>query len=62
VTDTFDIIVQHKGEEKNFTGYLMHKVQSFQIKVLLNGIGIFYEPDEEGNFRIIITEGSQKRF
>jgi hypothetical protein len=62
MTGQFDLIVQYKGEEKIFAGYLLHKMHSYQIKVLINEMEIFYEPDEEGNFRIIVSQQSQNDF
>ena len=51
--ELFTINVQFKGEEKTFTGKLLLQGYSHKIRILVDETEIFFEPDEEGNYRVI---------
>lgn len=53
MSDTFQLIVQYEGEEKAFAADLLPYGYSYQIKVLINGQEIYFEPDDEGSYRVI---------
>ena len=60
MSETFQINVPYKGEEKTFTCYFLHKVFSYQVKVLVEEQEIFFEPDEEGSYRILVQSLEQQ--
>lgn len=49
--DAFDITIQYKGNEKILKGILITYGYSYKIQVDIDGEKIFFEPDEERNFR-----------
>jgi hypothetical protein len=53
MSDSFQIIVQHKDEEKAFEAELLLYGYSYQIKVRVNDLDIYFEPDDAGSYRVI---------
>ncbi len=53
MNDTYQIIVQYRGEEKIFHADLLPYGYSYQIKVIINDQQIYFEPDDEGSYRVI---------
>ena len=51
VEDTFDIPVSYKGQELNFEAQLLKLGYLYKIKIVLDGVPVIYEPDEEEGFR-----------
>ncbi len=49
----FDLPVFYKGEELNFTANLIRVGYGYQFQVKINEQKIFFEPDEENNYRAI---------
>jgi hypothetical protein len=64
MNDTFEIPVSYKGEELLFEATLVNYGYTYKIQVEVNGIDVFFEPDEEKNFRILVEpshlEGKNK--
>ena len=53
--DNFDIPVFYQDKEYLFKGTLLTYGYSYKIQVDVDGSIILFEPDEERNFRAIIT-------
>lgn len=53
--ENFEIPVTYKGEELNFPASLVSRGYTYAIRVNINGQHINFEPDEEKNFRALIT-------
>ena len=53
MSDPFQIIVQHKDEEITFDAELLLYGFSYQLKVRINEQDIYFEPDDEGSYRVI---------
>lgn len=51
----FEIPVVYKGEEIMFPAKLLAYGYTHKIEVDINGTTIFYEPDEERNYRALIN-------
>ena len=51
--EIFTIDVPYKGTQKSFTGQLVLQGYSHKIKILVEKTELFFEPDEEGNYRLI---------
>ena len=53
--DRFEIIVSHGGKQLSFPGQLIAYDYSYKIEVEVNGTKVFLEPDEERNWRALIS-------
>jgi hypothetical protein len=53
MTDDFNLIVEYKGEVKGFPAQLVIQGYTHKFKVVVDGIEIFFEPDEEGSYRAV---------
>lgn len=53
MTDSFILTVQYKADDRDFTAYLLLHGFSHKIKVLINETEVFFEPDEEGQYRAV---------
>ena len=50
----FEVSVTYKNQELNFSAKFIPFGYSFKFEVDVNGIPVFFEPDEERSFRAII--------
>lgn len=55
MTDSFDLPVTFNKEELSFTGHLLNYGYSYKIELDVYGTQVFFEPDEERNFRALIA-------
>ncbi len=53
MTEEFTLTVKYKGEDHDFTAKLLLQGHSHKFEVNINGITVFFEPDEGGNYRSI---------
>jgi hypothetical protein len=61
VNDELTLSIEHKGEQKDYQARLVQFGYSYRIVVTVNDVGIYFEPDEERNFRIVaIPEQDEK--
>jgi hypothetical protein len=61
--NAFNIPVRYKGEDLNFEAHLLKFGYIYQIQVVLNGVVVVYEPDEEETFRASVdprADGADK--
>lgn len=58
--ESFLLTVQYKNEEKQFESELRVFGYTHKIAVNVNGIEIIFEPDEERNYRAVLTEPDLK--
>ena len=49
--ESFELPVIFQGKEILFPAELFATGFSYKIKVMVEGIGVFFEPDEEKNYR-----------
>ena len=54
--DDLEVPVTYKNQELIFYAKFMQFGYSYEFEVDVNGIMIFFEPDEERNFRAIIDQ------
>jgi hypothetical protein len=52
--DTFEIPVTYKGDEQSFTAKILMLGYTHKIQVWVKDKEIFFEPDEERNYRALI--------
>ena len=53
MTDEFNLIIEYSGEVKEFPANLLLQGYTHKFKVLVDGLEIFFEPDEEGSYRAV---------
>jgi hypothetical protein len=53
--DDLQIPVTYKNQELTFTAKFIQFGYSYRFEVDVNGILVFFEPDEERNFRAIVN-------
>jgi hypothetical protein len=53
MTDEFNLEIDYKGEVKEFPANLLLHGYTHKFKVLVDGLEIFFEPDEEGSYRAV---------
>lgn len=53
--DSFELPVEYKGEQFVFKAALVVYGFTHQFNVDVNGQKIVFEPDEEGNYRVIVN-------
>ncbi len=54
--DEFNIDLELDGRQYSFSVKLAKSGYSFKFHVLIDGIDVVYEPDEERNYRAILNE------
>ncbi len=53
--DIFEIDVEYKGEVHEFEGRLVLSGYEHKIEIFIEDISVFFEPDEERNYRAIVS-------
>ena len=53
MNESFDIPVTFKDKELNFAARLVHTGYAYKFIVDINGVEVFFEKDDEGNYRAI---------
>jgi len=53
--DIFEIDVEYKGEITEFEGRLVLSGYEHKIEIFIEDISVFFEPDEERNYRAIVS-------
>lgn len=56
--DSFEIPVTWKGEEMGFTASLIKTGYTYKIATEVFGQLVYFEPDEEGHYRVIADPAS----
>ena len=59
--DLFELPVEYKGKEMLFPTELLPMGFTHKIKVTVDGIEILFEPDEERNYRAMITDAEMHK-
>jgi uncharacterized protein (DUF1499 family) len=60
--DDFSLSIVYKGQQREYTAQLIQQGYSYKIVVFIDDLEVYFEPDEERNFRIIATaEQDQKK-
>ena len=53
MTDEFNLIIENRGEVKEFPANLLLQGYTHRFKVLVDGLERFFEPVEEGSYRAV---------
>jgi len=53
--DDFDLSISYKGEELVFPARFLRLGYSYQIEVYINGVAIYFERDEQREWRMITS-------
>jgi hypothetical protein len=59
--EPFELPVTFNGEEILFPAELWAMGFSYKIKIIVDGIDIFFEPDEEKNYRATIADSDRDK-
>jgi hypothetical protein len=57
----FDLTVQYNGKEFHFDTLFMPVGYTHKFKVLVEGMEVFFEPDEEGHYRAVLPAGMDEK-
>lgn len=56
----FTLSIDYKGEQKHFEAKLVQFGYSYRIVVSVNDLEVYFEPDEERNFRIVANSNQDE--
>ena len=57
--DSFSIDIYFRGKEYNFEAILIAVGYTHKIRIVINGVEVTFEPDEERNYRAILNDIGQ---
>ena len=57
MNESFELTVTLRGEERNFPAQWQPYGYTHRFTIDINGISVFFEPDEEGHYRALIEPG-----
>ena len=52
--ESFIITIGYKGQELKLDTVFIHTAYMHKFKVSIDGIEVFFEPDEEGHYRAVL--------
>ena len=52
--DAFELPVRYRNQDLNYPGYFKRRGYSYRIEMQIDGFVIYFEPDEERNWRAIM--------
>lgn len=61
MTDEFILEIEYKGQLKKLPAQLLLQGYTHRFKVRLDSLEVFFEPDEEGNYRAISIPGQDEK-
>ncbi len=56
--DAFELPVKYRNQELSYPGYFKRRGYSYRIEMQVDGLVIYFEPDEERNWRAIMDPSS----
>jgi hypothetical protein len=57
----FTLTVEHGGKEQQLETQLLVTGYTHKFMVLVNGVEVFFEPDEEGSYRAVLPFGAEEK-
>ncbi|HSZ85943.1 MAG TPA: hypothetical protein VK787_07920 [Puia sp.] len=61
MTDPFTITINYNDSQQDFAAQLLQQGYSYKFKVLIDELEVFFEPDDEGSFRVIKMPGQDQK-
>jgi len=61
MTDEFMLSVNYKGEQKDYPARLLLQGYTYKICVIVDDMEVYFEPDEEGSFRVVKMPGQDDK-
>ena len=58
--ESFDLPLTFQGEEMQVPAEFQPYGYTYRIKITVQGTTLFFEPDEEKNYRAVLTPGEQE--
>jgi len=59
--DDFSLSIVYKGQQREYPVRVVHQGYSYKIALSIDDLEIYFEPDEERNFRIIAAAGQDEK-
>lgn len=60
MTEPFVLTVRYKDQNKDFNAELRMLGYSYKIAIMVDEVEILFEPDEEKNYRAVVTDATGK--
>jgi hypothetical protein len=61
MTDEFFITIEYKNQEHHFPAKLLLQGFTHKFQVTVFGTDVFFEPDEERQYRVVMMPGQQEK-
>ena len=58
--ESFTLTIEHRGSEQQLEAQLLATGYTHKFIVLVNGVEVFFERDEEGSYRAILPGADEK--
>lgn len=58
--DIFELTVEHNGKEQQLDAQLLVTGYTHKFLVVVNGIEVVFERDEEGGYRALVPDADEK--
>ena len=59
--DEFSLSLMYKGQHREYPARLVQLGYSYRIIVSIDDVEVYFEPDEERNFRIVAADGQDEK-
>jgi len=59
--EEFSLSVMYKGKHTEYPARLVQQGYSYKIVVSVDDVEVYFEPDEERNFRIVAADGQDEK-
>jgi hypothetical protein len=60
MTETFVLTVPYKNEDRDFEAELRVYGYTHKIAIVIDGLEVLFEPDEEKNYRAVLPDATGK--
>ena len=61
MSDEFTLSIEYKEKSKDFQARLLLQGYTYKICVTVNDMEVYFEPDEEGRFRVVRIPGQDEK-
>jgi hypothetical protein len=61
MSDDFTLTIVYKNQEREYQARLLQQGYTYKIIVLIEDLEVYFEPDEERNFRVVSMPGQDEK-
>jgi hypothetical protein len=61
MNDEFTLSINYKGGQKDYPARLLLQGYAYKICVVVDETEVYFEPDEEGSFRVVKLAGQDEK-